>query len=162
MNIADMFQEDRTVLSYEVFPPKGDKPIESIYDTLDELGRLRPDFISVTYGAAGNVANTATIDIAGYIQKQYQIQSIAHLTCVHATYANIDQILSDLKNRGVDNILALRGDIVDGMEPKKDFLHASDLAKYIMDKGGFHVSGACYPEVHQDAKNAIEDIKNLK
>ncbi|HAU88085.1 MAG TPA: methylenetetrahydrofolate reductase [NAD(P)H] [Lachnospiraceae bacterium] len=162
MNIADMFQEDRTVLSYEVFPPKGDKPIESIYDTLDELGRLRPDFISVTYGAAGNVANTATIDIAGYIQKQYQIQSIAHLTCVHATYANIDQILSDLKARGVDNILALRGDIVDGMEPKKDFLHASDLAKYIMDKGGFHVSGACYPEVHQDAKNAIEDIKNLK
>ena len=161
MNIADMFKEDRTVLSYEVFPPKGDKPIESIYDTLDELGKLRPDFISVTYGAAGNVANTDTIDIAGYIQKKYNIQSIAHLTCVHASYENIDQILADLQTRGVDNILALRGDIVDGMEPKKDFLHASDLAKYIMDKGGFHVSGACYPEIHQDAKNAIDRATEL-
>ena len=162
MNISNMFSSDKTVFSFEVFPPKKDKPIESIYETLDELGKLRPDFISVTYGAAGNVANTDTIDIAGNIQKKYGIQSIAHLTCVHASYENIDQILNDLQERGVDNILALRGDIVEGMEPKSDFKHASDLAKYIKKKGGFHVSGACYPEVHQDAKDAIEDIRNLK
>jgi len=162
MNISEMFTKNNTVFSFEVFPPKKDKPIESIYETLDELGKLRPDFISVTYGAAGNVANTDTIDIAGDIQKKYGIQSIAHLTCVHASYENIDKILDDLKERGVDNILALRGDIVNGMEPKKDFKYASDLTSYIMKKGGFHVSGACYPEVHQDAKDAIEDIKNLK
>lgn len=162
MNIASMFENGRTVFSFEVFPPKKTSPIESIYETLEELGKLKPDFISVTYGAAGNVANTDTIDIAGNIKKKYGIESIAHLTCVHATKDGIDKILDDLKERNVDNILALRGDVVEGMEPEKDFLHASDLAKYIMDKGGFHVSGACYPEVHQDAKNMIEDITNLK
>lgn len=162
MNIAEMFENGKTVFSFEVFPPKKTSPIESIYDTLEELGKLKPDFISVTYGAAGNVANTDTIDIAGNIKKKYGIESIAHLTCVHATKAGVDTILKDLKERDVDNILALRGDIVEGIEPQKDFPHASDLTKYIMDKGGFHVSGACYPEVHQDAKDMVEDITNLK
>lgn len=162
MNIANMFEKGRTVFSFEIFPPKKTSPIESIYDTLEELGNLKPDFISVTYGAAGNAANTDTIDIAGNIKKKYGIESIAHLTCVHATKDGVDKILEGLKEREVDNVLALRGDIVEGMEPKKDFLHASDLAKYIMDKGGFHVSGACYPEVHQDAESIIEDICNLK
>ena len=162
MNITELFEKNRPVFSFEVFPPKKDSPIDSIYDTLDELGKLRPDFISVTYGAAGNVANTDTIDIAGNIQKKYDIPSIAHLTCVNSDFKSIDNILDGLEERGVHNILALRGDKVDGVAPKEDFKYASDLTAYIMKRGGFHVSGACYPEVHQEAANMIEDISNLK
>ena len=162
MKITEMFTKNRPVLSFEVFPPKKTSPIESINEVLDELGQLKPDFISVTYGAAGNAANTDTIDICENIKKKYGIESMAHLTCVHATKESVDIILEDLKKRDITNVLALRGDIVDGMEPQKDFLHASDLAKYIRDKSNIGVSGACYPEVHLDADSMREDIANLK
>jgi methylenetetrahydrofolate reductase (NADPH) len=162
MKISEMFNNGRPVFSFEVFPPKRTSPIESIYDVLDELGELKPDFISVTYGAAGNVANTDTIDICAGIKEKYGIESMAHLTCVHATKESVDIILDDLKKRDVNNILALRGDIVEGLEPQKDFLHASDLTAYIKSKGDFGVSGACYPEVHMDADSMREDIANLK
>ncbi|MCR5835936.1 MAG: methylenetetrahydrofolate reductase [NAD(P)H] [Lachnospiraceae bacterium] len=162
MKISEMFNNGRPVFSFEVFPPKRTSPIESIYEVLDELGQLKPDFISVTYGAAGNVANTDTIDICAGIKEKYGIESMAHLTCVHATKESVDIILDDLRKRNVNNILALRGDIVEGLEPQKDFLHASDLTSYIKSKGDFGVSGACYPEVHMDAESMREDIANLK
>lgn len=164
MNIKDLFGKDKTVFSFEVFPPKKESGIETIYKTLDELKDLKPDFISVTYGAGGSgVANATTADLCSLIKNTHGIETIAHLSCLYNTKESVDKILVELKKKGIDNILALRGDENPNFEIKHDFKYASDLTEYIMSKNeGFHVSGACYPEVHQEAKNMVEDIKNLK
>lgn len=163
MNIADLFKQ-KTVFSFEVFPPKKESGVETIYRTLEELKDLNPDFISVTYGAGGvGVANATTIDLCSLIKNKYDIETIAHLSCLYNTKESVDEILKQLKDHGVENILALRGDVNPDYEVKKDFQYASDLTSYILSKNmGFHVSGACYPEVHQEAENMIQDIKNLK
>lgn len=164
MNIAELFKQDKTVFSFEVFPPKKESGIETIYSTLEQLKDLHPDFISVTYGAGGvGVANATTVDLCGLIKNKHGIETIAHLSCLYNTKESVDKILAQLKEQGIDNILALRGDINPNFEIKHDFQYASDLTEYIMSKNeGFHVSGACYPEVHQEAENMVEDIKNLK
>ncbi len=163
MNITDLFKE-KTVFSFEVFPPKRESGIETIYKTLDELKDLSPDFISVTYGAGGvGVANASTIDLCSTIKNQHGVNTIAHLSCLYNTKESVDQILEQLKENNIDRILALRGDVNPDYEVKHDFKYASDLTEYIMSKDmGFSVSGACYPEVHQEAENMVEDIKNLK
>lgn len=162
MQIASLFHEKKTVLSFEVFPPKKTSPIETIYTTLDQLKDLKPDFISVTYGAGGNAGDTTTCDIAATIKEKYKIEPLAHLTCVNYTKSEILQILDRLEQSGIENILALRGDINPEVEPKDEFRYASDLVAFIKDRGGFHVSGACYPEGHIDSDNLIDDILNLK
>ena len=162
MQLAKLFEKDRAVLSYEIFPPKKKDSIDGIYDTLEQLSDLHPDFISVTYGAGGNPADSKTADLACMIKEKYHTESAAHLTCVNTSKEDLDIILDDFKAKGIENILALRGDINPDIPPKEDFKHASDLAKYISDKGGFYLSGACYPEVHMEAEDAIVDIKNLK
>lgn len=163
MNIADLFKE-KTVFSFEVFPPKKESGVETIYNTLEELKELNPDFISVTYGAGGvGVANATTVDLCSKLKNEYGIETIAHLTCLYNTKEEVDKILNQLKEKGIDNILALRGDMNPNFELKKDFRYASDLTEYIMSKNmGFHISGGCYPEVHQEADSMISDIKNLK
>lgn len=163
MNIADLFKK-KTVFSFEVFPPKKESGVETIYNTLKELKQLNPDFISVTYGAGGvGVANATTVDLCSKIKNEYGIETIAHLTCLYNTKEDIDRILDELKEKGIDNILALRGDVNPNFELKHDFRYASELTEYIMSKNmGFNVSGGCYPEVHQEAESMIADIKNLK
>lgn len=163
MNIADLFKK-KTVFSFEVFPPKKESGVETIYKTLEELKQLNPDFISVTYGAGGvGVANATTVDLCSKIKNEYGIETIAHLTCLYNTKEDIDRILEELKEKGIDNILALRGDVNPNFELKHDFRYASELTEYIMSKNmGFNVSGGCYPEVHQEAESMIDDIKNLK
>ena len=163
MNIADIFKK-KTVFSFEVFPPKKESGVETIYKTLEELKDLNPDFISVTYGAGGvGVANATTIDLCSMIKNKYGVETIAHLSCLYNTEESIDRILNQLKENGIENILALRGDVNPDFEVKNDFKYASDLTEYIMSKNmGFNVSGACYPEVHQEAENMIADIQNLK
>ena len=163
MNIADLFKK-KTVFSFEVFPPKKESGVETIYKTLEELKQLNPDFISVTYGAGGvGVANATTVDLCSKIKNEYGIETIAHLTCLYNTKEDIDRILEELKEKGIDNILALRGDANPNFELKHDFRYASELTEYIMSKNmGFNVSGGCYPEVHQEAESMIADIKNLK
>lgn len=163
MNIADLFKK-KTVFSFEVFPPKKESGVETIYKTLEELKQLNPDFISVTYGAGGvGVANATTVDLCSKIKNEYGIETIAHLTCLYNTKEDIDRILEELKEKGIDNILALRGDVNPNFELKHDFRYASELTEYIMSKNmGFNVSGGCYPEVHQEAESMIVDIKNLK
>ena len=163
MNIADLFKK-KTVFSFEVFPPKKESGVETIYKTLEELKQLNPDFISVTYGAGGvGVANATTVDLCSKIKNEYRIETIAHLTCLYNTKEDIDRILEELKEKGIDNILALRGDVNPNFELKHDFRYASELTEYIMSKNmGFNVSGGCYPEVHQEAESMIADIKNLK
>ncbi len=162
MYISDLFKKDKTVFSFEVFPPKKTSSIDTIYETLEELSDLKPDFISVTYGAGGNRSDSKTCQIASDIQDKYGIMSAAHLTCVYNTKEDIDFILKDLKEHGIHNVLALRGDINPDYPVKEDFKHADELVTYIKSHGDFHVSGACYPEGHGESETLVEDIKNLK
>jgi len=162
MRISDFFIKEKQVLSFEVFPPKRTSSIGTIYNTLEELKDLKPDFISVTYGAGGNVADSSTCKIASIIKNQYHIEPVAHLTCVNSSYNDIDIVLNQLKQEGIENILALRGDINPDIPPKKDFKYASELITYIKSKNDFYISGACYPEGHIETENMVDDILNLK
>lgn len=162
MRIPELFKNDKTVFSFEVFPPKKTSSIDTVYSTLDELSDLNPDFISVTYGAGGNTADSKTCQIASAIKNKYKIVSAAHLTCVNCTKEDIDIILTQLKENGIENILALRGDMNPDIPPKHDFKYASELITYIKEHGDFSVSGACYPEGHVDSASIIEDITHLK
>lgn len=163
MKLSGLFEEGKTVFSFEVFPPKRDGSIETIYNTLDQLKSLEPDFISVTYGASGSLADNATCEIASAIKGKYGIESAAHLTCVNSTKDEVNQVLKRLRENNVENILALRGDLVPEVAPKDEFEHASDLITFIKESEyDFGISGACYPEGHMNSKNRIEDITNLK
>ena len=163
MHINQLFKEDRPIFSFEVFPPKKESSVETIYKALDEIKDLKPDFISVTYGAGGNPADTKTREIASLLKNEYQIESMAHLTCVNADKASIDSILKDLHEHGIENILALRGDINPNMPPKKDFLHAGDLIQYIKNSPyDFGLAAACYPESHPESADSVADILNLR
>ncbi len=162
MGLENIMKNGRTALTFEIFPPKKTGSIETIYRTLDGLHDLRPDFISVTYGAGGNAADTKTVDIAEIVQKNYGIPAAVHLTCLYNDRNDIDNVVEQLNERGIRNILALRGDRNPDVAPKEDFKHASDLVAYLRQKGDFHIMGACYPEVHLEARNMDEDIENLK
>ena len=161
MNILDMYKSDKTLLSFEVFPPKKTSPIESVYGALEELCALKPAYISVTYGAGGTAADN-TCAIAAKIKNEYKIESIAHITCVNSTKAEVENALDSFKENNIENVLALRGDIVPDSEPKTDFKYASELTEFIKKKGGFHIAGACYPEIHPEAEDGVPDIINLK
>lgn len=162
MKISSLFGTGKTIFSFEVFPPKKTSPIETIYKTLDELKGLSPSFISVTYGAGGNTADTTTCDIASYIKTNLGITSSAHLTCVYSTKEGVLNQLKQFKEKGVENILALRGDINPQIPRNHEFEYASDLIKFIKENGDFGISGACYPECHLEAENITADIRNLK
>lgn len=160
MKIKDLFR-DKTVFSFEVFPPKKTSSIDVIYNTLDELSDLKPDFISVTFSAGGSGNGGYACDIASKI-KEMGIIPVLHLPCINYTHEEIDATLDEVKKRGIENILALRGDINPDIPPKREFLHASDLITYLTTKGDFDISGACYPECHPDSDTIDEDIDNLK
>ena len=162
MKLCDLFGKGRTVFSCEVFPPKREAPVDSIYQTLDGLKDIRPDFISVTFGAGGSQVNQTTQDIAAAIENQYRIPAMAHLTCVAAGREDVDRMLEQLKASGVENILALRGDVNPDYPPKTDFQYASDLVRYIRARGDFGVSAACYPEGHLESPDPVSDIRRLK
>ncbi|MGN0669406.1 MAG: methylenetetrahydrofolate reductase [NAD(P)H] [Oscillospiraceae bacterium] len=162
MKIAELFKPDKTVFSFEIFPPKKDGSIDTIYSTLDGLSDLHPDFISVTYGAGGSEANVITSEIAGLIKRKYNTESIAHLTCVNSSKEDIDFQLELFKKQGIENVLALRGDINPDIPPKKDFAHASDLISYMKERSDLGFSGACYPEGHVECESLDKDIENLK
>ena len=163
MSILELF-EDKTVFSFEVFPPKKESGVETIYDTLKDLKELNPDFISVTYGAGGSGTNgVSTADLCSLIKNEYGIETIAHLSCLYNTKESVDKILDELNANGVKNILALRGDVDPNREIEHDFKYASELTEYIMSKDmGFEITGACYPEVHQEAEDLQTDVSNLK
>ena len=165
MKIRDIYENGRknnkTILSFEVFPPKKTSGIETVYKALDELVELKPSYISVTYGAGGTVDHNTAL-IASRIKNDLGVETIAHLTCVNNDRESLDGELAILKEKNIENILALRGDIVPGVEPKKDFKYASDMCKYIKEKGGFGISGACYPEMHMEAESLVDDVRHLK
>lgn len=162
MKLCELFGQGKTVFSCEVFPPKPNMPIDSIYTTLDGLKDIQPDFISVTFGAGGSKVNQTTREIASIIQNQYHIPAMAHMTCVAASREDVDLLMAGLKEDGVENILALRGDINPDIPPKDDFRYASDLVSYIRANSDFGVSAACYPEGHLESPDLVSDIRHLK
>ena len=158
--------QKRAVFSFEIFPPKRDMPIDTVYRTLDDLTDLAPDFISVTCGAGGSAdgSNRRTIEVASAIQNKYHREGIAHLPCIHFTRADVLSMLDELEKNGVRKILALRGDRVPDLTPKDDFAHASDLVAFIRAhaKDRFQIFAACYPEGHTEARDLDSDIQNLR
>ncbi|MDD2212258.1 MAG: methylenetetrahydrofolate reductase [NAD(P)H] [Clostridia bacterium] len=161
MRTSEIFK-NKTVLSLEVFPPRRIAPVDIIYDTLDELRGLNPDFISVTYGAGGSENNNATLEIASAIKNHYAIESVAHLPGIYLTKGDVLEMLDGFRQQGIENILALRGDINPELVPKQDFHYASDLISFIKENGDYNIIGACYPEGHIECGSLIEDIRNLK
>lgn len=161
MKTAELFKK-KTVLSFEIFPPKRTAPVDTIYSTLDKLKNLNPDFISVTYGAGGSENCKATLNIASAIKNKYQIESAAHLPCIGLKKKEVKRQLADFKAAGIENILALRGDLPDDPVPKGDFKHASDLIAFIAENSDFNVIAACYPEGHMESKDVLSDIRHLK
>lgn len=163
MKISELFKSGRTVFSFEIFPPKKNGSIDTVYKTLDELTDLHPDFISVTYGAGGSVPGCSTREIVTIIKEKYHTESIAHLTCVNSLRGDIDRIIAEFERYGIENVLALRGDINPDIPPKEDFKHASELIEYMKARSSsLSFSGACYPEGHLESETLDEDIENLK
>lgn len=160
MKVRELFN-NRTVFSFEVFPPKKTSSVDVIYQTLDELRDLHPDFISVTFSAGGSGNAQFACDIASRI-KESGITPVIHLPCINYTKEEISATLAEIDKRGIKNILALRGDINPDIPPKCDFKYASDLIGFLRQHGDYDIAGACYPECHPDSDNLDDDIDNLK
>lgn len=163
MKIRDLITQDKATLSFEVFPPKKDTDFADVETAALGIAAFKPDYMSVTYGAGGSTKGH-TIQLAQEIQEKYDVPTIAHLTCVCASKEGIRTALADMKNAGIENILALRGDIPKNYDGQvfAEFSHASELVELIKETGDFCVGGACYPEVHPDSANKHEDIIGLK
>lgn len=162
MNISKIFEKKDVVVSFEIFPPKPTSPIGTVYDTLDALGDLSPEYISVTYGAGGTEKENSTIAISKYIKNTLFIEPLAHLTCLGSTKDEIKSTLEALSKNGVSNILALRGDRSEFNNKPGDFKYACDLISFIKEQGDFNVVAGCYPEKHPEAETLEQDIINLK
>ncbi len=161
MKVIDIIKAEKPSLSFEVFPPKTFQSMESVLRATDEIAELGPDFMSVTYGAGGSTA-AFTAEIAEHIQDVYGIPALAHLTCVSSNKDKIAGVLADLQSRGIENVLALRGDVPEGLDVGSiDYRHASDLIPAIRAHGDFCIGGACYPEKHPESVSISEDLRNL-
>lgn len=161
--------KNKTIFSFEVFPPKKTMPIDTIFSTLDELKGLSPDFISVTFGAGGSENCNNSVEIAKHIKNVCNVESVIHMPALNMTKADAQFVLEQFQHAGINNILALRGDKVEGKELANEFLHASDLISFIKefdskrtDGKKFKIFGACYPELHPQSKDVFEDIDYLK
>ena len=162
MKISEIYDRKKKTLSFEVFPPKKDSELKNIDETLEVLCELKPDYISVTFGAGGSSNCNHTIELAKKIKYKYCVEPVVHLTCLSYTRSEIDEFSRVLVNEGIHNILALRGDRNPNIQEKDDFKHASDLITYLRQKDKFCIAGACYPECHPESENRINEMKHLK
>lgn len=163
MKIIDRLNEDRIHISFEVFPPKTDAGFDKVLEATDKIAALKPSYISVTYGAGGGTSKN-TAKIASHIKDDLNVLSLAHLTCASSTKEEVRDVISNLKQLGIENILALRGDIPEGMVfPTGDrFRYAWELVQEIRKYGDFCIGAACYPEGHVENEHKADDIKYLK
>ncbi|MBQ3053966.1 MAG: methylenetetrahydrofolate reductase [Clostridia bacterium] len=166
MRLDKMLAENKLSISFEVFPPKTDTVFESVKHATEEIAKLSPSFVSVTYGAGGGTSKY-TLDIAKNIKETYGVPTLAHLTCVSSSRETVKERIQQIKEAGIQNIMALRGDLTPEMENKDRskwaYRHAIDLIREIKEsKEDFCIGGACYPEIHPESKNQDEDIKYLK
>ena len=162
MMISDIYKNKKRSLSFEIFPPKKDAELKNIDETLSILCELKPDFISVTFGAGGSSNCNRTIELAKKIKYEYHVEPVVHLTCLCYDKAEIDEFSRVLMQEGMQNILALRGDRNPNVPEKDEFKHASDLIAYLKEKGDFCIAGACYPECHPESENRVSEMRNLK
>ena len=158
MKITELLKNDKPCISCELFPPKAGSELQNALKIVDEIAVIKPHFMSVTYGAGGTSAGQ-TLAIAQAVE-EHKIPALAHLTCIDATEAKIDDMLGNFRKAGVQNVLALRGDAV--TSGVRDFAHASDLMRKISASGDFCIGGACYPEGHPEAGSLDNDIENTK
>lgn len=161
MKIRDLLRQDKVSLSFEVFPPKTSDSYEAVAQATQEIAALRPDFMSVTYGAGGGTS-AHTVGIASALQEQYSVPVLAHLTCVSSTREQVHHMVETLAARGIENVLALRGDIPAEGASAHDYRYAAELVREIKSLGDFCIGGACYPEGHVESQTKREDILHLK
>jgi len=158
MKTSEIFK-DKTVLSFEIFPSDND---EQTNETLDMLSQLQPDFISVTNSTSSTKNQGKTFQLASEIKNKYGIEGVAHLPCINISEEDVLHILDNLEKNGIENLLALRGDISDNTVFKGRFHHANELIAFIRERYDFNIIAACYPEAHPESKNIIDDINKLK
>ena len=166
MKLTELLNSDKLSLSFEVFPPKNDTAFENVKQATEEIATLRPSFMSVTYGAGGGTSRY-TLDIAKNIKERYGVPTLAHLTCVSSTKETVREKIQQILDAGIENVMALRGDLTPELEQsdrtKWAYRHAVDLIRDIKELGAdLCVGGACYPEIHPESPNQKEDIKYLK
>lgn len=162
MKLSNLWKEKEVTLSFEAFPPKKDSDFASVAIAVEKIAQLKPDFMSVTYGAGGGTS-AYTTQIAQIVQGQ-GVTALAHLTCVSSDRQRIHHELDALRQAGIENILALRGDYPEGYDPAapRDYRYARDLVEDIRAYGGFAIGGACYPEGHVECASQAEDLRHLK
>ena len=166
MKISDLLNKDGLFMSFEVFPPKNDTAFDSVKTATENIAKLAPSFVSVTYGAGGGTSRY-TLEIAKNIKETTGVPTLAHLTCVSSTKETVREMIESIHAAGIENIMALRGDLTPELENSDrsawDYRHASDLIADIKASGyDFCIGGACYPEIHPESENQTEDIKHLK
>ena len=166
MKLSELLNNDKLSLSFEVFPPKTDTAFDSVKHATEEIAKLSPSFVSVTYGAGGGTSKY-TLDIAKNINEQYGVPTLAHLTCVSSSKETVRDKIREIKEAGIQNIMALRGDLTPELEnsdrSKWAYHHAVELVRDIKETDSdFCIGGACYPEIHPESENQKEDIKHLK
>ena len=166
MKLSELFSRDGYSLSFEVFPPKTDTAFESVKHATEEIAKLSPSFMSVTYGAGGGTSRY-TLEIAKNIKESYGVPTLAHLTCVSSTKETVKEKIAEMKAAGIENVMALRGDLTPEMEGKDrsgwTYRHAVDLIRELKESGAdFCIGGACYPEIHPESASQKEDLRYLK
>ena len=166
MKLTELFRQNKLSLSFEVFPPKTDTAFDSVRHATEEIAKLHPSFMSVTYGAGGGTSRY-TLEIAKNIKQNYGVPTLAHLTCVSSTRATVREKIEQMRAAGIQNVMALRGDLTPelkaGDRAAWDYRHAIDLIRDIKESGAdFCIGGACYPEIHPESTNQREDISYLK
>ncbi len=166
MKLSELLKNDKPSLSFEVFPPKTDTAFESVKRATEEIAKLRPSFMSVTYGAGGGTSRY-TLEIAKNIKERYAVPTLAHLTCVSSTRETVKAKIEQIKTSGIENVMALRGDLTPELMASDrgswDYRYAVDLIRDIKESGAeLCIGGACYPEIHPESANQKDDIKYLK
>ena len=161
MKIKDILSQGKPTLSFEVFPPKTEDKYESVERAAAEIAKLNPAFMSVTYGAGGGTSKY-TVDIASVLHHNHHVTALAHLTCVSSTKEKVREVLHELKEAGIDNVLALRGDIPQDGAVSKEYSYASELIREIKEAGDFCIGAACYPEGHVESASKTIDMDYLK
>ena len=166
MKLSELLGRDGLSLSFEVFPPKTDTAFESVKQATEEIASLRPAFMSVTYGAGGGTSRY-TLDIAKNIKERYGVPTLAHLTCVSSTKETVRQRIADMRAAGIENVMALRGDLTPQLAESDrsawDYRYAVDLIRDLRESGAdFCIGAACYPEIHPESQNQKEDIMHLR
>lgn len=161
MKISSILKKEGATVSFELFPPKMGGDFNSVAGAAERIARLNPAFISITYGAGGGTG-VNTVRIASMVQRELGVTALAHLTCVSSTREQVDALLDELKEQGIENILALRGDLPESGARTRDYRHADELVTQIKEKGGFCIGAACYPEGHVQCEHKSDDLRHLK